>query len=76
MVDMKLWGHFYLNNMGKVIQCHQMTDLDVCLILVVRANPIDWHSQNQDTQKDGLMKKGLQRIILDFYYIRLSWLIS
>jgi hypothetical protein len=48
MVDMKLLGHFYLNNMGKVIQCHQMTDLDVYLILLARANPIDRHTQNQE----------------------------
>jgi len=27
------------------------------------------HIQNQSTQKDSLMKKGLQRTILDFYYI-------
>jgi hypothetical protein len=27
------------------------------------------HIHNHGTQKDGLMKKGLQRIILDFYYI-------
>jgi hypothetical protein len=27
------------------------------------------HICNQGTQKDGLTKRGLQRIILDFYYI-------
>jgi hypothetical protein len=27
------------------------------------------HIHSQGTQKDGLTKKGLQRIILDFYYI-------
>ncbi len=27
------------------------------------------HIHNQGTQKDGLMKKGLQKIILNFYYI-------
>ncbi len=27
------------------------------------------HIDNQGTQKDGLTKKGLQRIILDFYNI-------
>jgi len=26
------------------------------------------HIHNQDTQKDGLMEKGLQWTILDFYY--------
>jgi hypothetical protein len=27
------------------------------------------HIHNQGTQKDNLTKKGLQRTILDFYYI-------
>ncbi len=27
MVGMKLYGHFYLNNMGKVIECHQTKSL-------------------------------------------------
>jgi hypothetical protein len=27
------------------------------------------HIQSQSTQKHGLMEKGLQKIILDFYYI-------
>jgi hypothetical protein len=27
------------------------------------------HIHNKDTQKHGLMKKGLQKIILKFYYI-------
>jgi len=69
MVGMKLYGHFYLNNMGKVIECHQTNHLDVCSILLARASPIDWHTHNQGTQKDNLMKKGLERTILDFYYI-------
>jgi hypothetical protein len=30
---------------------------------------ISRHIHNQGTQKYDLMKKGLQRIILDFYYI-------
>ncbi len=35
-----------------------------------QSNGFSWeHIHNQGTQKDNLMKKALQRIILDFYYI-------
>jgi hypothetical protein len=30
---------------------------------------IHMHIDNQGTQKDKLLEKGLQRTILDFYYI-------
>jgi hypothetical protein len=66
MVDMKLSGHFYLNNMGKVIKCHQMNHLDVCSILLARASSIDWHTHNQGTQKDGLMKKNYKGLFWIF----------
>jgi hypothetical protein len=35
-----------------------------------QSNEFSWeHIHNQETQKDSLMEKGLQRTILDFYYI-------
>ncbi len=60
---------FLFKQHGESYTLSSNESLDVCSILLARASPIDWHTHNQGTQKDGLMKKGLQRIILDFYHI-------
>ncbi len=40
-----------------------------CLFKLKLYFKIYGHIHNQGTQKDGLMEKRLQKIILDFYYI-------
>jgi hypothetical protein len=37
--------------------------------MILKLFSLNGHIHNQSTKNDGLIKKGLQRTVLDFYYI-------